>query len=197
MRWTEDAEFRCLNLNIFRGVSVNAAVLCMNRLILLLPTLILMGCQSKNGEHTNQTTAKVRVNGSGPSNAIVIPVPRPNSGTYTTKEAENLLAPTLARSVAIPADAKILREWNNPTHGFSVFVFADGRIETTNVFGKSESGESGLIDAMQTSHSMQFGNPLSVLLAAELSGWNSEAQQAVLKQLFKPSIQLYLVSTEP
>ncbi|TWU51533.1 hypothetical protein Poly59_31250 [Rubripirellula reticaptiva] len=26
MRWTEDAEFSCLKLRIFRGVSVNAAV---------------------------------------------------------------------------------------------------------------------------------------------------------------------------
>ena len=26
MRWTEDAEFRCLKLKIFRGVSVNAGV---------------------------------------------------------------------------------------------------------------------------------------------------------------------------
>ena len=27
MRWTEDAELTCLQLKIFRGVSVNAAVL--------------------------------------------------------------------------------------------------------------------------------------------------------------------------
>src|SRR5207249_2335138 len=46
------------------------------------------------------------------------------------------------------------------------------------------------------SEAMQRGNPLSVLLTSDTDGWQTDTQQQILKTLFQPSIQLYIVIAE-
>jgi hypothetical protein len=121
-------------------------------------------------------------------------IPRPNSGTYTTEEATTLLPKTVARSRAIGASSALVAGWKNPTHGFRVHVTAKNDIETVNIFGEKRSGMDGLKSALALSEAMQHGNPFSVLLTSETDGWQTEKQQPILGMLFRPSIQLYIVT---
>src|SRR5262249_48384967 len=60
-------------------------------------------------------------------------------------------------------------------------------------FGEKHSGMDGVAAALETSESMMFGNPLSVLLTADSDGWQSDTKQQLLKKLFSPHIQLHIV----
>jgi hypothetical protein len=126
--------------------------------------------------------------------STIIEIPRPNSKTYTTEEATALLPKTIARSRAIDSKNPLVTEWKNPTHGFRVHVKANNDIETVNFFGEKLSGMAGLKAAIQLSEAMQYGNPLSVLLTSETDGWQTDTRQQILKMLFRPSIQLYIVT---
>jgi hypothetical protein len=121
-------------------------------------------------------------------------IPRPNSGTYTMEEATTLLPKTMARSRAIDASGPLVAGWKNPTHGFRVHVTATNDIETVNFFGDKQSGMGGVKSALEVSEAMQHGNPLSVLLTSETGGWQTEEKQQILEMLFRPSIQLYIVT---
>ncbi|MBI3408227.1 MAG: bZIP transcription factor [Planctomycetes bacterium] len=126
--------------------------------------------------------------------STIIEIPRPNSKTYTTEEASALLPKSMARSRAINSQNPLVAEWKNPTHGFRVHVKANNDIETVNFFGEKQAGMSGLKSALQLSEGMQFGNPLSVLLTSDKDGWQTDTKQQILKTLFRPSIQLYIVT---
>jgi hypothetical protein len=121
-------------------------------------------------------------------------IPRPNSGTYTTQEAHRLLPKTIARSRAVDPSSALVAGWKNPTHGFRVHVTAKNDIETVNFFGEKQAGLDGLKAALELSEARQHGNPLSVLLTSEAEGWQTEKKQQILGMLFRPSIQLYIVT---
>jgi hypothetical protein len=121
-------------------------------------------------------------------------VPRPNSGTYTTEEATKLLPKTMSRSQAVDAKIPIVAEWKNPTHGFRVHIKANNDIDVVDWFGAKKSGMAGLKSALDLSEAMLRGNPMSVLLTSETNGWQSDKEQQILKMLFRPSIQLYIVT---
>jgi hypothetical protein len=121
-------------------------------------------------------------------------IPRPNSPTYTKEEATTLLPKKMARSRAIDPSSALVAGWKNPTHGFRVHVTATNDIETVNWFGEKQSGMAGLKSALTLSEAMQHGNPLSVLLTAETDGWQTETQKQILGMLFRPGIQLYIVT---
>src|SRR5262249_51629098 len=116
------------------------------------------------------------------------------SGAYTTAEATALLPKTIARSRAVDPRSALVAGWKNPTHGFRVHVTANHKIETVNFFGTKKSGMDGLTSALELSESMQYGNPLSVLLTSDTDGWQTDTKRQILKRLFKPSIQLYIVT---
>src|SRR5262249_24793965 len=124
----------------------------------------------------------------------IIEIPRPNSGTYSTEEATTLLPKTMARSRAVDPQSALVAGWKNPTHGFRVHVTANNDIATVNCFGEKQSGMDGLTSALALSESMQYGNPLSVLLTSETDGWQTDRKQQILQTLFRPSIQLYIVT---
>jgi hypothetical protein len=123
-------------------------------------------------------------------------IPRPNSGTYTTEEATALLPKTITRSRAADASSALVAGWKNPTHGFRVHVTAKNDIETVNFFGEKQSGMDGLKSAVELSEAMQHGNALSVLLTSDTDGWQTEKKQQILGMLFRPSIQLYIVTDQ-
>lgn len=125
---------------------------------------------------------------------IITEVPRPNSGTYTTEEATALLPRTIAKSRAIDPRSPLVSGWKNPTNGFRVHVTAKDDIETINFLGETQTGIDGLKSALALSESMQYGNPLSVLLTSETDGWHPAQEQQILAMLFRPSIQLYIVT---
>jgi hypothetical protein len=126
----------------------------------------------------------------------LIEVPRPNSGTYTTEEATTLLPKTMARTRAVDPSSTLVAGWKNPTHGFRVHVSANNDIETVNCFGEKQSGMDGLTSALALSESMLHGNPLSVLLTSETDGWQTDEKQQILQTLFRPWIQLYILTDE-
>jgi hypothetical protein len=124
----------------------------------------------------------------------IIEIPRPNSLTYTEEEATALLPKTIAQSRAVDPQHPLVAQWKSPTNGFRVHVTAKNEIETVDVLGEKRSGMAGLILALQTSQAMQWSNPLSVLLTSETDGWHGDDQRKILDLLFRPSIQLYMVT---
>jgi len=168
------------------------------RTLLIIPILIAIGCSGAVDDSNSENSA----NRGAPTNEIaspnendlsVIEVPRPNSGTYTTEQAEKRLIPALERSVGIASDSLLITDWKNPTHGFRVYVDANGKIHTVDFLDRSSTGMDGLNAALDLSHAMQHGNPLSVLVASETSGWTNETKSKIIKLLFQPSIQLYVI----
>jgi hypothetical protein len=121
-------------------------------------------------------------------------VPRPNSVKYTTEEATKLLPKTMSGCRAVDSKKPLVAGWKNPTHGFRVHVSAKNDIETVNFFGDKLSGMGGLKSALELSEAMQHGNPLSVLLTSETDGWQTDKKQEILRLLFRPSIQLFIVT---
>ena len=161
--------------------------------LLLLVTVLGFGILTLTGIVEVRLPAKGQV-GERPGELTIIEIPRPNSGTYTTEEATTLLPKTIARSRAINPKSALVAGWKNPTHGFRVHLTANNDIETVNFFGEKQSGMDGLTQALQLSEGMQYGNPLSVLLTSETDGWQTAKEQQILETLFRPSIQLYIVT---
>lgn len=161
--------------------------------LLLLVTVLGFGMLTLTGIVEVRLPAKGQV-GERPGELTIIEIPRPNSGTYTTEEATTLLPKTIARSRAVDPENALVAEWKNPTHGFRVHVTANNDIETVNFFGKKQSGMDGLTSALKLSEAMQHGNPLSVLLTSETDGWQTDKKNQIVETLFRPSIQLYIVT---
>jgi hypothetical protein len=168
----------------------------MRTLLLVLLVCVAIGC-GKSTMHEDSASNEQRVGrvvaDTDDKKLTVIEVPRPNSGTYTTERATELLPSTLKRSTGVSNDDEIYTKWKNPTHGFRVFVNDDGTIETIDVLNETRPGIDGLKSALELSRSMQFGNPLSVLLASESGGWTEPYKSEIVYMLFQPSIQLYLI----
>lgn len=126
---------------------------------------------------------------------MITEVPRPNSGTYTTEKATKLVQFTMARSRAIDPHLPLVAEWRRPTmQGFRVHITAQGDIQVLDSGTGKKSGLDGLLAAVRWSSDRLLGNPLSVLVTAEIDGWHTATQQQVLDILFRPSIQLYIVT---
>ena len=126
---------------------------------------------------------------------IAIEVPRPNSGTYSTAEAQRLLPANLKKAKRISAGHAFIENWKGPTQSIRVHVTRRGKIETTDFFGNKQTGMTGLQKSI--SNVPIYGNALSVLLTSDSDGWDdSNLKRAVAKTLFVPSIQIYLVDKE-
>ena len=167
---------------------------------LCLSVLSLTSCSSQStgngGTTEDNSQAQDQTRHNHPQRDLsIIQVPRPNSGRYTTEEATKLLPSILARSEGIDHDSELITNWKNPTHGFRVYVLPNGTIETRDFFGKTSKGMDGLLAALELGHSMQYGNPLNVLVASTHGGWKTETESRIIELLFQPSIQLYIVGT--
>jgi hypothetical protein len=127
-------------------------------------------------------------------NLTIIEVPRPNSGQHTTEEATKLLPKTMATCRAVDSKNALVAGWKDQPQAFRVHVTAKNEVEVVDRRGFKKSGMDGLKAALELSESTQLSNPISVLLTAETDGWRSDVQQAILKTLFKPSIQLHIVT---
>ncbi len=168
----------------------------MRTLLLISLVCVAIGCTSST-THQDSASNEQRVGreaaDTDDEKLTVIEVPRPNSGTYTTERATELLPSTLKRSTGVSNDDEIYAKWKNPTHGFRVFVHGDGTLETIKVLDETRPGIDGLKSALELSRSMQYGNPLSVLLASESGGWTEPSKSEIVDMLFQPSIQLYVI----
>jgi uncharacterized protein (TIGR03067 family) len=125
---------------------------------------------------------------------VMVEVPCPNSGTYTTEEATALFPKAMARSRAVEPTSALVAGWKNPTVGFRVHVTANADIEIVNNFGEKQSGFDALKSAIESSEAMVRGNVASVLLTSATDGWKTDEKRQILKALFRPSIQLYIVT---
>ena len=160
---------------------------------------LLIGCSNPNAANrpedstpTGTTNPLPKEDLTRPSPSI-IEVPRPNSGTYTTEKAAQLLPTVLAKSTGINPQNELVVGWKNPTHGFRVHVDSENNITVHDYFGKEATGMDGLNAALELSTAMLHGNPLSVLLTADADGWNTETNRKIIEKLFQPSIQLYVM----
>ena len=126
----------------------------------------------------------------------VVEAPRPNSGTYTTKEARSLLPKFLAESRGIPIDHELITDWKNPTFGFHVHIRKDGTIIVNGPLGDKTEGLRAVSKARDLALSFLDGNPASVLMTSETNGWKSRQKNDVMEVLFDPAIQIYVIHRE-
>lgn len=135
----------------------------------------------------------------GHSGQSVVELPRPNSGTFTTEEAE-------ARKIEILSNkptGKII-PWKNPFSGFSIHIHSDDSI---TVYGSSGRFvielEKGNELTKQSVHEVRklaesillFGNPAGILITSDRPLKESKVIADVLAATFVPSIQLFYATT--
>lgn len=158
---------------------------------LLVFTLLILSCgrvESDSEPHAADVSVQ--------TTKEVVQVPRPNSGTYSTKRAEELLPSVLASSVGVDPRSELVIGWINPTHGIRVHLSSEGKITTQDWLGEESTGLAAFEDALDNRSGPLLGNPVSVLLTADSDGWNTPIGQEIVSTLFRPSIQLYVVAAE-
>src|SRR5438105_1421557 len=138
-----------------------------------------------------------------PPNAItppasqVIELPRPNSGTFTTEQAEAKKHLILSNSPSGP-----LKDWKNPYMGLAIHVDAQDRLKVyavTPPFGEAaEKRAEVTIDDIQKLERtiIQFGNPHGVLITSDRPLRHSVVIHELMKILFVPSIQIFYIARE-
>ena len=135
---------------------------------------------------------------------VVVEIPRPNSGAYSSPEAKKLLPGFLNKTAGINPDNEIIQNWKGRTQSVHVHVDRDGGIRSICVGIEYLSGgpipefhtaRLGL-DGLETTMGMQprWGNQLSVLMTSDTDGWHGPAKQSVIDTLFTPSVQIYTVN---
>ena len=130
----------------------------------------------------------------------VVQLPRPNSGTFSFKQAEARKSEILSNT-----PTPKLENWKNPYMGFCVHV---GKDDSLTVYGhwmkeipeyrKPRAAQSAA-DIKKLKDELPLeGNPAGVLITSGLPLKDSKAIHEVLKVLFIPSVQLfYARSSEP
>ena len=176
--------------------------------------LLLLGCNTAppNGndriEHDASPPSAIKQDAS-PSSAIeqgsdlssdtdmhgvdlaIFKVPRPNSGEFSTEEATTLLPKFLERSTPTQKTETLVTQWRSPTQGIRIHVTADDTVEIVDYFGINLTGLESIGDALDST--LTDGNERSVLLTAEVAGWDTDTKKALIDILFQPSVQIYLV----
>ena len=127
---------------------------------------------------------------------VIVELPRPNSGAFTTKEATELLDATLSKTVGLPLNHVLIQEWNNPYVGFHVHIDKNGDITVVDFFGKQKHGWKSFLEARYLTHAMIGGNPGGVLMTSDTDGWDSPEKRMVVESLFEPAIQIFIVNSQ-
>jgi hypothetical protein len=124
----------------------------------------------------------------------VLGLPRPNSGTFTSEQAEAKKHLILSNSPSGP-----LKDWKNPDMGLAIHVGAEDRLTVyavTPPFGDAIERRARVTvdDIHRLERSiLQFGNPHGVLITSERPLQSSAVIHDLLKVLFIPSVQILYV----
>jgi hypothetical protein len=130
----------------------------------------------------------------------IVELPRPNSGTFSFKQAEARKSEILSNAPTPP-----LKEWKNPYLGFCIHINKDESITVYNrrLKGLNENKKSvektsvAEIKKMVKEMPLQ-GNPAGILITSDVPLKNSKVIREVLDALFVPSVQLfYAHQSEP
>jgi hypothetical protein len=127
----------------------------------------------------------------------VVELPRPNSGTFTTEQAEARKDLILSNRPSGP-----LKDWKNPYFGLAIHVDANDKLTVYAMRPPSNEAaekraEVSIDDIQKLERSIiQFGNPHGVLITSDLPLRNSVVIHKLMKVLFVPSIQIFYVASE-
>ncbi len=124
---------------------------------------------------------------------MIVAVPRPNSGTYSTATAQSLLGDCLLKTEGLPVDHELIENWKNPSFGFHVHIDKNANILVNGPLGTKTTGLRSLEAARDTTLSFLDGNPASVLMTSDTDGWDSPEKRQVIETLFEPAIQIFVV----
>jgi hypothetical protein len=130
----------------------------------------------------------------------VVKLPRPNSGSFTHKEAEECRSEILSNS-----PTPMLASWKKTSHGFSLHFHKDDRMTIY--------GSSGLMVAIlpvnESLHNQspkevkkmadsipRFGNPAGILITSDIPLKRSQNIHKILKGIFVPGIQIFYLRTD-
>jgi hypothetical protein len=128
---------------------------------------------------------------------VVVELPRPNSGTFSSAQAEARMSEILSN-----APTPKLENWRNPYTGFSIHISKD---DSLTVYGhwlklfpeyskprpsQSVAEIKKLVDELPL-----VGNPAGVLITSDAQLVNSKRIREILKLLFVPSVQLFYVKS--
>ena len=124
-------------------------------------------------------------------------LPRPNSGTFTTSDANKLRPEYLSQTVGIRPDHELIQNWKNPYFGFRVHLGKNGTISVTDQFGTTSTGQKSLDDARELMYSMLMGNPGGVLITSDTDGLEKQNELDLVDSLFEPAVQIFIVREKP
>jgi len=148
------------------------------------------------------------------SNFNIVELPRPNSGTFSTTEAEKRKPEIFSNH---PTD--FLRKWVHPTAGFSVHLNKDDTVtiynhwmrklaevqefkdspKATKFFSDLELRRDQSLEDLKLALSMLplFGNQASILITSDQSLTGSKRIHEILEALFIPTVQIFYAQAEP
>jgi hypothetical protein len=123
----------------------------------------------------------------------VIELPRPNSGTFSSAQAE-----TRKSEIFSNTPSPRLEGWKNPYMGFCVHIAKDDRITVYNHWLKAlpeynkPRPDQTVADIKKLIKELPLeGNPAGVLVTSDVSLKDSKAIHEILRVLFVPSVQLF------
>ncbi len=128
---------------------------------------------------------------------MVVELPRPNSGQFTSEQAENRKAEIYG---LVPSE--VMLDWENPYAGFCVHVTDGDELIVYNgsLLSKMPDQDEGngvrlqqlsqLQTIVDTHMGFVFGNPIGVLITSS-GGGASAILPDLVDMLFRPSIQIY------
>ena len=117
----------------------------------------------------------------------IVELPRPNSGTYSFKQANER-----KNEIFSIATSEKDFKWENPYWGYGVHVNKKDEIEIYGGFLPKGVSQTVKLDELEEALiDLSSGNPMGVLITSELQPNKSNAFRDVLEKLFIPSIQIY------
>src|SRR5437868_9756259 len=123
----------------------------------------------------------------------IVELPRPNSGTFSFKQAESRKSEILSNT-----PTPKLENWRNPYMGFCVHVGKDDSLTVYSRWMKGIPEHNKPLAAQSAAHIKKLadelpleGNPAGILITSDLPLKDSRAIHEVLKLLFIPSVQLF------
>ncbi|KQC12320.1 MAG: hypothetical protein APR63_02960 [Desulfuromonas sp. SDB] len=121
----------------------------------------------------------------------IVELPRPNSGTYSFKQAE-----IHKHEIYEMASTDMMEGWENPYLGFCVHITESDHITVYKSFlREGEMTMEELNELLNEYLIFLEGNPLGVLITCSGNPEDSISLNRVLELLFKPYVQIFYVKS--
>ena len=133
-----------------------------------------------------------------PEGTRLAELPRPNSGTFSTEQAE-----ARKHEILTNVASKPLKDWEDPLSGFAIHVAADDSLSVyaphlVTSLDIIPAGKVGIDDIKRIlRYTIHFGNGNGILITSDQSLSESKVFPKLMEAIFEPGIQLFYLAKKP